>query len=210
MTDWNDVLLRYAATYSAFLVRTIDKAARRHIRTILLIGSVPQERASAESDVDMLIDSAASPSNQRRLRSLIAHATDEFLLTPEALLFKARGVYNEIRPVFGNLDQWPDMRRTVAAGSVVLFGAAFPGQKKGECQPWLLFFWEGSGPRRGAFLNKLYGYRVKGKRYPGVLEKSGSIKIGKAAALIPAARRRDIVSVMEAYRVPYKTKEMFV
>ena len=208
--DRNLELKRYASGFSYFLLKHLEKSQLEKIRHIILFGSVAQGRAGNDSDVDIFIDVSLPPSGIRRFRSLISRKRDSFLLSNEGLSYKESGVYNTINITVGDLSQWDEMKKSISASGIVLYGQYRTGfTRKNLCHS-VIFFWEAEGKRRGAFLNKLYGYSVKGKRYPGSIQKLKATKIGKSAAIVPAESSQKLMKIMENYKINYKTIEVFV
>lgn len=202
-------LKRYAAGFGYFLLKSLDKPYIDSISSIVLFGSVSQERESKESDVDIFIDTPLSRSRTRKLRSLVTKKKEEFLLSSEGLSYKAKGIYNPINIVVGCLDNWSEMKKALSSG-IVLYGQFRAGFGKRGLKHSIIFFWEGEGRNRGAFLNKLYGFSVKGKRYQGTIQKLGGTKIGKSAAMLPAEKSKEFMSILEHYSISYKVTEVFV
>ncbi|MEK6933980.1 MAG: hypothetical protein AABW75_03830, partial [Nanoarchaeota archaeon] len=63
---------------------------------------------------------------------------------------------------------------------------------------------------RGAFLNKIYGFKVKDKKYKGLLEEFQGEKLGKSTILIPIEYREDIIKIIKHYGVNAKIIEVYV
>ena len=203
--DRNRELLGYAAAFVVWLLKA-PAVPLPVVRAIILFGSVAQGRAGPESDIDIFIDAS---SRLRQLRQAIRREQEEFELSAGALSFRAKGFSHELRIIVGNVEQWPDMAQSTAAG-IVLYGRHAPTVPKGALQPHTLFIWEAKGPCRGAFLNKLYGYTVKGKRYDGAIQQLGGTKIGKGTALLPSAAGKEFMGILEKYTKSYKTKNIFL
>lgn len=207
--DRNVELKRYAGAFVYFLLKRLERAHLDTVCSIVLFGSVAQNRAGKNSDVDILIDVKFSSSRARKFRQIIEKLKDEFLLSNEGLWYKERGVYNELSPVVGNLDQWQEMKKSLSASGVVLYGPYREGFSRKGLRHGIIFYWETKGKGRGAFLNKLYGYTVKGKRYQGAISKFSGTKIGKSAALIPAEHLAEFSAILAHYRINYRAIEVF-
>ncbi|MBI4182319.1 MAG: nucleotidyltransferase domain-containing protein [Candidatus Aenigmarchaeota archaeon] len=199
-------LARYAAAFAYFLLACPEI---RGIRSIILFGSVAQGRAGPSSDVDVLIDTPLPPSRARALRSSLERRKEAFLISQEGLAYKAQGVFNDLELTVGNLDGWEEMRSSLSAGAVVLFGPFTTRFAPEGLRHHLLIVWEGKGANRGALLNKLYGYGIQGKRYKGAIDRLSGEKIGKAAALIPMEHARAFMGILEHYGISYKVIEVF-
>ena len=207
--DWNLELKRYAAGLAYFMIKSLGKADLDSISSVILFGSVSQDRAGKDSDVDVFIDTSLPHSRTRKLRSILNRKKEEFMLSGEGLSYKRRGIYNPINLVVGSLDKWDDMKRSLSSG-IVLYGSFNTGFEKKGLKHSIIFFWEGEGRKRGAFLNKLYGLNVNGKRYQGAIEKFDGTKIGKSAAMIPAGHAKEFMKIMEQYNISYRAIEVFV
>lgn len=199
----NIELKRYAFTFASFLINNIGEAELEKINSIILFGSVAQNRASETSDVDIFFETALSKSKTNRLRTILLGIKEDFLLSSEALKFKSKKIYNEISFVVGNLNDWPEMKKSVSSAGLIIYGKYRTSFMSKGLKHQLVFFWDSIGKNRGAFLNKLYGYRIKKKRYSGFLNKKGA-KIGKSAALIPAEYKDEFIEILKKYEVEYK------
>ncbi len=201
---------RYAAAFAYFLLRNMEKNWIEKICHIILFGSVAQGRATGKSDIDIFIDSKAPKSRLRQLGAAVRRAKEEFLLSKEALAYKANGIANEINVIVGNLAEWHEMKKSASAGGIVLFGPYTGVFRRKGLSAHILFYWEGAGKRRGAFLNKIYGYTSKGKKYHGMIQWLGGAKIGKGAALIPSENGQDFMKILQFYQIGYRALEVFV
>ena len=118
------------------------------------------------------------------------------------------GTSNEISFIVGSLPEWKDLRRGMSSTGMVLYAKYEYRPKKG-LNHFIIIFWEGAGKRGGAFLNKMYGYRIKGKKYKGMVEKCGGTKIGKSAVMVPANHKEKFFGPLEKYGIDYKVVEVF-
>ena len=207
--DVNFELQKYAAAFAYSLIKKLDQSWLKNINAIILFGSVAQGRASAASDVDIFIDAQMPKSKAKKLKSEIRGLKEEFLLSSEALLYKARGTYSDISVIVGDLSEWEEMKRSVSAGGIVLFGAYVGAFKKDLLRSHVLFFWKSDVKNRGAFLNKIYGYRVRRRLYIGVIQRLAGIKVGRSSAIIPSERAQEFMKILENYGIKYKAMEIF-
>lgn len=202
-------LKKYAFAFTDFMVNNIEEKWLDDMNSIILFGSVAQNRASKESDIDIFFDVIMPKSKISNFRRALLKIKEKFLLTNEALKFKSKKIYNEINFSIGNLKEWPEMKKSISSGGLILYGR-YGGifQRKG-LKHYLIFFWESIGRNRGAFLNKLYGYRVKQNRYKGFLDAKG-MKIGKSAALIPIECKDEFIRILQKYKAEYKILEVYM
>jgi len=205
----NSELKKYAFTFTNFVINNIEEKYLEDINSIILFGSVAQNRASEESDVDMFFDTDTSKSKTDKLRKVLNKIKEEFLLSNEALKFKSKKIYNEINFVIGNLKEWPEMKKSISSAGLIFYGK-YTGifQHKG-LRHHIIFFWESVGKNRGAFLNKLYGYKIGKNRYTGFLDRKGT-KIGKSAAIIPIEYTGEFIKILKKYEVEYKLFDVYM
>ncbi len=198
----------YGIAAGSFLVRRIPDMLDR-LEAVILFGSIAQGKGDDSSDLDLFFDIRLSEAQRRRLQARLRAAEADFRLSQEALQFKLNGIANPISCTVGKLEEWKDLERSIAATGIVLYGRyARPVGKEGLKRS-LLVVWEASGKRRGAFLNKLYGYRIGRKRYSGLLERIDATKVGKSAALIPLGHGQLLFKTLDAYETPYTVIEVF-
>lgn len=120
---------------------------------------------------------------EKDLKKKINDVLEKFYEGREATLFKAQGVDNEIN---------------VKASEKPI------GSTHG-----IIFYWDSVGKNRGAFLNKLYGFKARGKQYNGLLEKYSGRRIGKSCILVPINHKDEMVDVLKKYKVNAKNIEIF-
>jgi hypothetical protein len=169
---------------------------------------VAQGRGGKDSDIDLFFDTDASESRKRELSSRIRNAISDFHLSQEALKFKMEGISNEISFIVGNLSEWKNLQRSMSSTGIVLY-AKYESKPKKGLNHFIIIFWESGKKGRGAFLNKMYGYRVKRKRYRGLIEKCGGTKIGKSAVMVPARHKEKFFGALEEYSINYRIIEVF-
>lgn len=207
----NEKLLSYASYFVSFLIDNLGGRVD-NVNRIILFGSVARKEAVKRSDVDFFVDVKRNSAGFRRM---VGKIEKDFYESREGLLFKVRGVDNKVNVKVGKLDEWKDLRESLAEDSVVLFGrGAVEGQQKaGEREKmveYLIMSWEKVGKNRGAFLNKLYGFNVRGKRYEGLLEKFGGRRIGKSCIMVPRSKSREIGRLFKKYIVKVRVMNVLI
>ena len=73
----------------------------------------------------------------------------------------------------------------------------------------IIFHWDKIEKNRGAFLNKIYGVKIKEKRYQGLIEKLGGKKLGKSSIMVPVENKDEILKLIKIYRVNAKIIEVY-
>lgn len=190
----------YASAFASFLLKEISEV--RYIDGIILYGSAASGTATKESDVDIFIDTKKDMKNE------ITEILKRFYGSREAALFKLRGVDNEISLKIGELKRWKELHRSISSNGIVLWGEYETGDIEGKKRS-IIFYWSKIGKTRSAFLNKLYGFSSKGKRYQGLVKEWGGMKLGKSCVLIPFKYKKEMLGLIKKYEVNTKTLEVF-
>lgn len=199
-----DLRRSYAVSFVSYFIRHAENI--RNIHSIYLYGSVAKSTSAKDSDVDIFVDLVKdSKKNQTNIRKTIK----DFYASKEAIIFKLLGVKNDINVKAGMLGKWDSLRRSIMSEGVVLWGPAQPG-KPSKTEHNIIFFWESIKRNRGAFLNKLYGYKSGDKRYDGFISKVGGRKLGKSCIMIPIRYREEMVHLIKKYDVNAKAFEVHI
>lgn len=201
-------LRMYAIAAAHFIVANIPDWLDK-INSVILFGSVAQGRVDKDSDIDLFFDTNIREKQRNKLRPKIRKLISQFRMSQEALKFKLKGISNEISFFVGNLEEWSDLKKSISATGIVLYGKYRGETTKTGLKHHLLVFWKAEGKKRTAFLNKLYGYKIKGKKYSGLIERRKGIKIGKSAAMMPVESKDVFFKTLEKYNINYSVIEVF-
>ena len=123
------------------------------------------------------------------------------------MLFKNKGIYNKINVIIGKLEEWKDLKDSIESHGIVLYGPYIPEKIGGRKH--VIVLWSKIGENRGAFLNKIYGVKIRDKIYKGLVELLGGRKLGKSSVMIPAENKKDFLDLMKKYKVDYKILEVY-
>lgn len=189
----------YASSFASFLIEEVGDRIDR----IILYGSVAKGEATKESDVDIFIDT------EKDIEDDIRKVLKGFYNSREATLFRAKGIDNEITIKVGRLKDWKELHRSITSTGITLWGPFEAKERPIGTRHRIIFYWEKIGESRGAFLNKLYGFRSKGREYKGLLKKWEGKKVGKSSILIPAKYKEEMVELIKKYKVDAKSIEVF-
>ena len=187
-----DMLLPYAMEFASFLMQNISDKA--NIRKIILYGSVARGDAGKDSDIDLFIDLfKASKQFERSIANVIKrfHESQHFREK-----WKLMGIENEIDCKAGRLDEWKDLKQSIIANGITLFGK-YEGSTDGKSA--VLITWGGLKPewKRVELSKKLYGYTYRGDRFPGLLEDVKGTKLGANCILVPVDGMERVISTLE-------------
>ena len=194
----------YASYFVSYLLRSLENV--ENIQRIILFGSVARDQGTKESDVDIFIEVRKKT---KKIENEIKDILEDFYQSREASLFKLKGVENEISIKIGELKEWKDLYKSIASTGVILYGAYEISELPSDVKHYVIVFWEEIGRNRGAFLNKLYGFKVKDKQYEGLLEKYDGNKLGKSCIMLSVQHKKEIFKLIEKYKVRAKVMEVF-
>jgi len=193
----------YASYFASFLINNLDDFS--NLKSIILFGSVVRGEADKDSDVDIFIDvKKLNKNKEKEIKKIL----EGFYKSREALLFKTFGIDNKINLIIGRLDEWKDLKESIDSNGIILYGNYISGKASGEKHA--LIYWGEIGKNRGAFLNKIYGFSVKGKRYKGFLEANSGRRLGKSCVMIPIVGLADLEKILKYYDVDAKIVEVYV
>lgn len=192
----------YASYYSSFLLEKIS--SENIISKIILFGSAAKGEASKESDIDIFIE---VDRKSKSIEKKIMQITEMFYKSREALLFKVKGIDNQINVIVGKLAEWEELQKSIESTGIILYGKYIPPSVQGR--KFALVFWDKIGKNRGAFLNKVYGFTINGKKYSGLLEKNEGQKAGKSSILIPIEHSEEVLKLIQHHKVKAQIVEIY-
>lgn len=198
------MLKNYASYFAAYLLSNLKNV--RDIERIVLYGSAARGEATKESDVDMFIE---LKKKAKKAENEIREVEKKFYQSREAALFKSKGLDNKFSIKIGELQEWKELYRSIASAGIILYGPYEAKELPSGVKHFIIVFWEKIGKNRGAFLNKMYGFKVKDKHYKGLLEKFDGKKVGKSCIMIPIQHKNDIFNLLKDYEVKAKVLEVF-
>ncbi len=200
----------YAFSVVCYMLENMPEKMSARITDVILFGSVAQGTANEESDIDLFFNTDLSETQAKNIKKMLNKNAEAFYLSSKALSYKLQGVNNRISIIVGKLDDWKDLKHAIISTGIVLFGRYKSGVEKNRLKQHFIISWDTPRKNRGAFLNKLYGYTVKKKHYPGMTARYGCIRIGKSAIIVPSEHRLRFVGHMEKCDVGYRIIEVFL
>ncbi len=198
------MLKAYASYFVSYLLNNLKNI--KDIERIILYGSVAKEESTKESDVDLFIE---VKKKTKRIETEIIKLEKRFHQSREATLFKLQEINNPISIKTGRLQEWKELQRSIASTGIVLYGPYESTQTPDGLNHKIIIFWDKININRGSFLNKIYGFNVKGNHYLGLLEKYNGEKLGKSCVLFPIQYKNEILKLVKNHRVEAKTIEVF-
>lgn len=196
------MLKAYASYFASYLLANLSDAGS--VNKIILFGSAAKDEATKKSDIDIFIE---VKKDNKRSSKIIENILNEFYSSREALYFKNKGVDNKINLIIGRLDEWKDLKKSIESTGIMLYG---PYASYGvDGRKYSMISWDSIGENRGSFLNKIYGVRIKGKSYKGMIEKLEGRKIGKSAIMIPVEKREEVIRLLKYHKVNAKITDVY-
>lgn len=193
----------YASYFASYLLANLKE--KENIKKIILFGSAARNEATKESDVDIFIEIRKE---SQKIKKEIEKILESFYKSRESLLFKSKGIDNKINLIIGRLDKWRDLKKSIESTGIVLYGK-YVSRGVSE-KKHVIIFWNKIEKNRGAFLNKIYGVKVKGKHYSGLIEKLTGKKLGKSCIIIPIESKDEILKLIKTHKVHAKIIEVYV
>ncbi len=193
----------YASYFVSYLLSRIKDVSK--INKIILFGSVVKNQATKKSDVDIFIE---LDRETKKIEKEIEGILEDFYKSREGLLFKAKGISNRIHLIIGKLNDWKELKLSIESEGIMLYGRFESKGKIGK--KFAIIYWSKIRKNRGAFLNKIYGFKIKDKKYKGLIEKFEGKKLGKSCIMIPIVHREKIVELLKKYKVSARILEVYV
>jgi len=198
------MLKNYASYFVSYLLNNIKN--ENNVERIVLYGSVAKGESTKDSDIDIFIEVKKETKN---FEKEIKKIEENFYQSRENALFKSKGVDNEFDIKIGKLKEWKDLHRSIASTGIILYGPYETKELPSDINHFIIFFWDKIGKNRGSFLNKLYGFKVKGKQYEGLLSKFKGNRIGKSCIILPIQYKKDILTLLEKHKVKARILDVF-
>lgn len=199
-----DNLIAYASDFASFLLQKITEKER--IRNIILFGSVARDEASKNSDIDIFIDITKE---DKRLDREIKDILDKY---KDSVKYKRYweliGIKNEIKLTMGDIDDWEELKPSLIANGIALYGKFKPEIKEGRHKSF--FIWENIKPnsKRVLFNKYLFGYKQNKKQYIGLLKDYGGERMGKGCIVVPAENSNKFLALFRKFKIAVKIKRV--
>jgi predicted nucleotidyltransferase len=192
----------YASYFSSYLLANLKE--KESIEKIILFGSAAKDEATKGSDVDIFV---GIKKESKKIKNEIEKVLKNFYKSRESLLFKSKGIDNKINLIIGKLDKWINLKKSIESTGIVLYGKYVPSGISGKKH--IVAFWDKVGKNRGAFLNKIYGFKANKKHYKGLIERLGGKKLGKSSIMVPVENKDEILKLIKIYKVNAKIIEIY-
>jgi predicted nucleotidyltransferase len=197
----------YAIDFVSFVIHKLEAKDREVLRSIILFGSTARGETDAKSDVDLFFDTK----DARRLESRVKRLLDEFESSIKvARYWKLLGVSPTLSLIVEDLEAWDAAHAAILKDGRVLFGV-FNGIRPSLGQAWAIVSWrESAGLKQRTNLHRrLEGYKARGKRYPGLLERHGGEKLSKGTIVVHLSGLEPFKGLFRELAVPIRMRVMY-
>ena len=106
--------------------------------------------------------------------------------------------------------EWESLHKSIASTGIVLYGPYEERKLPLGVRHFIIVFWDNIGKNRGSFLNKIYGVKIKDKKYLGLLGKYNGKKLGKSCILFPVQYKENLFELIKKHKVNAKVIDVFV
>ncbi|MDQ7827037.1 MAG: nucleotidyltransferase domain-containing protein [Candidatus Eremiobacteraeota bacterium] len=173
----------YAMDFVSFVLEHLEPERIEAIRAVILFGSGARGELRKKSDIDIFFEASGELS---ALESEIERYAEDFYASVKYRdYWKLKGSTQHFSCHVGNADVWKSLYPALVADGIVLYGKYASSDAQGKTG--VLFFWD-TAPTYNKRINlfrTLYGYRARGKTYPGLLGKAGGEKLTRGCILVP-------------------------
>lgn len=197
-----NMLISYAADFVSYMLSSKDIEGHK-IRSIILYGSVARGDFTKESDIDIFVDCE----NPEAIEKKIGQMAISFLDSIWFKKWKRLGIKNNISVITGNVEEWKDLKPSMASNGIVLYGRYSPLQK-GKRAVILTFAAIRPEPKRVFINRKLFGYMRYKKRYAGILEEAGAEKLAPGCIMVPVRNVKPVLSFLRSQKVQVNIREI--
>ena len=189
-------LIAYAMDCASYLISKIED-----INKIILHGSISRGDFDEDSDIDLFIDT-----NNKNAKNKIEKILENYYKTNKFKEWELKSIKNPFSLLVGKLDseEWKSLKRAIMNIGIILYGKYKSNAEK--INQYALFSFENIKPdkKRISIFRKLFGFKMKNKKYAGLVEKINAIKIGKGTLLVPIEHVNELKKYFQDKKVVVK------
>jgi hypothetical protein len=191
----------YAADFVSYLLQKLTPDELALVEQIVLFGSAARAEATAESDVDVLVQTSAREPLRKRITKLVEDFEASARVRDH---WKVLGVRLPLSLKIGQPTDWDVVPAAISEHGLVLYGPYRPPAGRGRSGA--VFCWENiPSPRvRVNLFRNLFGYVSHGKRYPGLVHELKGQRLTKGAIWIPVEHLPRVQRLFRTHGVTYR------
>lgn len=196
-------LIAFAEDFVAFLIEDIELDK---IRNIILFGSVARGEATKESDIDLFVDIVKNKNIEKKIKKI---KNNFYKSTKYKNYWELLDVKNNINMVVGDLSKWKELKPSILANGITLYGKYKEAPKEGKHK--VIFAWEDIKPasKRVMLSKKIFGYKYFKKFYEGLLQTYNGKRISKGCIIVPLEHSKPFEKVFKYYKITPKIFKIF-
>lgn len=193
-------LVSYALDFAAYLI-----LKTKGIDRIILYGSAARGDFDEKSDIDLFVDSS------EEIKKKVDKSLEDYKGTKRFGEWQMKGIKNEISVITGSLDseEWVNLKRGIMNNGMILYGKYTAKAEK--VKQYVLVSFENIQPdkKRILLFRKLFGFKVGGKRYEGMVSKINAVRVGKGNILVPIEHFDKIRDYMKEKKIAVKVYDLW-
>ncbi len=195
----NRKLVPYAMSFASFFMSSLSEADQGNIKDIILYGSAARGDFREDSDVDIFVNVYKQGSIEKKVERIV----ESFYKTEAFRRWKLLGIGNTISCITDNIEKWKDLKTSIISNGITLF-SKYTGKSEGR--QFVIVYWGkiGSESKRVFISQKLYGYKTKKSVYKGLLDQTGSIKIGANCIFVPLENSSRVLDTFRSNKITVK------
>lgn len=191
----NYKLIAYAEDFASFLIENLGKESE-FIKQIILFGSTARGEADENSDIDLFVNT------DKKIEEKLNKIKEEFYNSIKFKKYwKLLNVQNEINLSVGKLADWGDLKTSINANGITLYGK-YAGEAKLK-QNYLFIATPVKDRNKSISVwRELYGYTQKAKKkeyvQEGLIKKYNGRKISRGVFFIPVEHSQEIIRYLRS------------
>ena len=193
-----------AMEYASYLVCNAER-----IENIILFGSVARGDFDKKSDIDVFVD-IRNPS--KKDEKSIKKITDNFYDTKCFEKWKLLGIEKDFSVIVGdaNKSEWAGLKRSIMTDGITLYGKYLSAPKKMLHYILISYKPVKNDKKRVNLHRRLFGYILKGKRYHGIVETEGGIRVSSNSFLIKIGSYRKVKNIFSELSIDPSVIEVWI
>jgi len=205
----NYKLVAYAEDFTSFLIESLGKESDG-VKQIILFGSVARGEAGEDSDVDIFVNT------DKKIEEKLDKIKEEFYNSIKFKKYwKLLNVKNEINISSGKLEDWGDLKVSINANGIILYGK-YTGDTKLEHNYLFVITPVKDRNKNISIWRELYGYTQKAKKkeyiQEGLIKKYNGEKLSRGVFFIPVKHSQEIIRYLRSKKfgvqiIPFYSEE---
>jgi predicted nucleotidyltransferase len=193
-------LIAYSLDFASYLILKL-----KNIDRIILYGSVARNDFDEKSDVDLFVDT------KEKINKKLDLVLDKYYKTRKFKEWQLKGIERDISCISGELDsdEWKDLKRSIINTGIILYGKYKSEAEK--INQYVLFSFENIKPdkKRVSVFRSLFGFKTAGKKYAGIAEKIGAVRIAKGSLLVPTEKANELKKFFQNKKISVKLYDLW-